>query len=532
MVLLSTEGALAGGWVGPVAVDLVTAWSQVGTRVVLADAGLSDPVVHEALGIPNHEGLVDALRWGASVQRVVRRPEGRSFLALTAGTAVADTEAVLALPRWRALCAGFREAGVTLAVLLPASEDAVAAVLAQADGIVLLAGSDEDPGPLVTDVQAPVLAVMGRHGSAAAAGEAEAPPEASLAEPPSAEPPPAEPPPAEPPSAEAPSLGDVWGDEAALPTFELPQGPEGEESGDVSSWGSLADDGAPPFLEPLDPEAPVSGADDPPAGEAGAADDAFAVADRPPGEEGFDAGADASRPADPAFRARFLSEPEEPEPLDDDDFQLSSGADRAPDTGDEEFVLPDPIPVPPSLEEIVEESEAPRRGRLGMLLLLLLLLLVAAGAAAVWFGYVEVPGLSRMLRAESSVPAPALPTPTQTSAPAVLGSDAPGLQGYSLALGSFREGAVADETVQRLAAQVPGVLFQSVPVEVDGALFYRVLAGPAADSAAATALATHIAQATSLDPTPWVIRWTPFAFAVEELPDRDAARRRAADLAE
>ncbi|HSG08370.1 MAG TPA: SPOR domain-containing protein [Longimicrobiales bacterium] len=438
LVLLSTEGALSAGWVGSVSVDVVESWSQSGARVVMADAGLSTPLLHEALGIQNREGLVDALRWGVSVQRVVQRPEGRTFLAMTAGTAVADTAAVLALPRWHALCAGFREAGVTLAVLVPSWEEALPSVLAEADGIVVLAEASEDVTALVAPLSVPVLAVTGRNGDTGSDERPEEPSETVD-------------------SASTAVTASDFGYSLAPTLLAPPQ--DGGEEGDEP--GPPGHDAEPPAVE-------------------------TAAWDAEPGTPPF---------------------PQEP--------------------AEEEFVLPDPVPVPPSLEEIVEESRAPaQRGRSGILFLVVLVVVVAVALAA-WFGFVEIPGLTPSSGTASAVPPEAVVVP----AGAVVVAAAPptetsGVQGYSLALGAYQNAAVAGRRVATLAAQVPQVLFQAVPVEVEGTLYHRVLAGPAADSTTLAALTSHVAEAASLNPSPWVARWTPLAFQLGETGDRGAADRR------
>ena len=91
---------------------------------------------------------------------------------------------------------------------------------------------------------------------------------------------------------------------------------------------------------------------------------------------------------------------------------------------------------------------------------------------------------------------------------------------------------MARSRVAALEAQVAGVLFVSVPVEVEGAVYHRVLAEPAADSADAVSLAARVAEGASLDPSTWVARRTPRAFELAEMPDRSAADARATELAD
>jgi cell division septation protein DedD len=101
---------------------------------------------------------------------------------------------------------------------------------------------------------------------------------------------------------------------------------------------------------------------------------------------------------------------------------------------------------------------------------------------------------------------------------------------FDVALGAYRDATVAAGRVSRLGAALPGIVLMSVPVEVDGVLYHRVLAGPAADSAAAAALAGRIAEATGLSPSGWVIRTTPCAFLLGEMARRAAADQRAGEL--
>jgi hypothetical protein len=449
-----------------VAVDVVASWSKGGARLVVADAGFSTPLLHEALGIHNHEGLVDALRWGASVQRVIQRPEGRSFLALTAGTAVADTAAVLALPRWHALCSGFREAGVTLAILVPAREESLGAVLDEADGVVILAEPGEDPRDLVAGWTVPVVAVTGR----------DAPAEGTAGESAGAEELPSDDAPAEPVSGEGPE--ETWA----------------SEEGDL---------GAPPFVD-------MESGDE-------AEPDPVEASAQPPVEDTLGVESGESADAAPREDAPVVTSDAAGPPMEDGPAVPSQVAGGL----DDEFVLPDPIPVPPSLEEIVEESEAPSRRRWPRVLLLLLLMAVAAASVAAGLGYLEIPGLTPSRGTSSPGPPPA-----PTVATMVFAVEKSAVQAYSLALGAYQDGAVATQRVGDLSARVPGVLFLSVPVEVEGTLFYRVLAGPAADSAAVLALASRIAESASLDPSPWMARWTPLAFQFGEAQDREAAELR------
>ncbi len=125
------------------------------------------------------------------------------------------------------------------------------------------------------------------------------------------------------------------------------------------------------------------------------------------------------------------------------------------------------------------------------------------------------------------------PTPEPASAAAsVAPSESSPLMGYSVAMEAHQEVAVANRRVAALSRQIPGVVFASVPVEVNGRVFHRVLAGPALDFADASRLSGAVAQAAGLDPSTWVIRETPWAFQVGEMADNDAADRRVSTLSE
>jgi len=120
------------------ALGLARAWSEAGHRVVLADLSLDEPILHELLDLPNDEGVTDAVSMGASVGRVAQRvPDTRMFL-VSAGTPVADPEALLTRARWKALCQGFVEAGATLVAFAPGEAGTAEGLFGQATDVVLV----------------------------------------------------------------------------------------------------------------------------------------------------------------------------------------------------------------------------------------------------------------------------------------------------------------------------------------------------------------------------------------------------------
>ncbi len=95
-------------------------------------------------------------------------------------------------------------------------------------------------------------------------------------------------------------------------------------------------------------------------------------------------------------------------------------------------------------------------------------------------------------------------------------------------LESFPEAALRADS---LTAAVPGTLFSVAPIRVDGTTFYRILAGPLPDSAsAAAAMQALVDRGLKIAPTPWDVRNTPLAFAIESHGDRAQADARVAEL--
>jgi SPOR domain len=447
VTVVVSDGALEAGWAGACAVALARGWAGAGYRVVLAYGAVTTPTLHHEVDLANGEGLTDVLLWGASVRRVARGIRDGGFYLITVGTVVADPAEVMEAPRWAALCEGFRDAGVTLAVFVPESSPGRDAVLARATDVVIVARADDDVSSAVNGVSAPVLAVLGRADEGTGADES-----------------------VEVGAAEAPSESG---------------------SGDVFTAGLV-------LGEPVE-DARVA-PDEAPAGDGG--DDVGGL-DAEEAEAVAEAGAVGTAPEAELVDPLALVDPLSP-------LMPEAGEGGAPR-------------VPP-LEEVLRGAvRTPARpaGRRRVLLLVLLLVLVGVVAAAL-LGYVHVPGIPPLLGKPAAVPAPGAAVapiaelPKEVTPPAV----------FDVALGAYQDEVVARNRVSRLRDMVPGVIFTSVPVDVKGVTFRRVLAGPTADSTSAVALAGRIAQTTGLDPSSWVIRAGPRAFLLGETPDRDGALRR------
>ncbi|HEY7769331.1 hypothetical protein, partial [Longimicrobium sp.] len=113
-VLLLFDRGADRDWVADAAVALATGWHAAGRRTVLADLCLDDPFLHERIGMPNQEGVVDIFLYGASLARSARAVPGRGFYLISSGTYTPDAGEVLRSPRWEKIVAGFRDANAAL----------------------------------------------------------------------------------------------------------------------------------------------------------------------------------------------------------------------------------------------------------------------------------------------------------------------------------------------------------------------------------------------------------------------------------
>jgi hypothetical protein len=104
----------------------------------LADLSIEDPILHERVGVPNLDGVVDLFLYGASLARSARPVPGRGFLLITAGTYTPDPEGILSHPRWEKIVAGFREAQASLLLFVPLDTPALPALGQWASDVVLL----------------------------------------------------------------------------------------------------------------------------------------------------------------------------------------------------------------------------------------------------------------------------------------------------------------------------------------------------------------------------------------------------------
>jgi len=185
-------------------------------------------------------------------------------------------------------------------------------------------------------------------------------------------------------------------------------------------------------------------------------------------------------------------------------------------------------PRAPDLREPVFVRPARRHARRPLLGLALAGAGAAVALAAAWLLATRTlapAGGSREPRREpppaaaETPPAPA-PRPDEVPLP------------FSVAIEAHQSFPLAVERVAALRRAEPGIEFYVAPITVGGVVYYRVMAGPAADPAGAERLMQRLVEAGHKSaPDAWSVRPTRWAFRLGDFPTRDAARARQDELA-
>lgn len=128
----------AGDAVVRTAIRLAEARAEGGDRTVLADAGFDDPRLHEVLDVPNLEGLADVFDFGASLGRVMTRPDTRQFEFVPAGAYVLEPETILRSPRWSRIAAELAEESAVMLVFAHAGLPGLDALSRRAGQAILV----------------------------------------------------------------------------------------------------------------------------------------------------------------------------------------------------------------------------------------------------------------------------------------------------------------------------------------------------------------------------------------------------------
>lgn len=553
VVLAATPFARAEGWAARAVVTVAGAWAREGLRIFLMDLGLDAPSLHEALDLPNLEGVSDAFLYGASVQRIAQPALDDAFFFAPSGTATTEPEQILAHPRWDDLAGGFSEADATLLLFLPAGIPGGDKILARATDILFLCGEGESADSFLGPASVKILASCGPAGSPPLDGDA---------------------------IVIDPEIGDgthglmpeAAGDSGLVASLLL-----SDEPGDLHDPGgalegmppdsgfSFADEFTAETIHDDGPEStPSQEASEEPFGGDPAMLAEFSLDEDVPGEQGhgedgspdLQVGADQEAeipefgpqegptPEVPDFEADFAAMPD----LDPDDQAYVGEADPAPESppasgtmdsesessismgsmeGGEFSKKPKgpsgetdgspEIPRPAVSSRYDRARERPR-SRLqppprrkfpwGPILgSILVVLVIAAGGTAA--GLFDAPGfgwLKGLLATDGAL---------QVSSRDVVPLD--DVLRFSLELDSYgadeREIAIEMRNTLRGRESLESLLFNLSPVEADGVLRYVLYAGPAADLVAAENLRAPLEETLIRDdPGAWPIRETPLAF--------------------
>lgn len=154
----------------------------------------------------------------------------------------------------------------------------------------------------------------------------------------------------------------------------------------------------------------------------------------------------------------------------------------------------------------------------------LLLLAAAALAAAAWLGY------QRFLPAATTEVA--APPPREAPPPGPRGNAVENPIPFSVQVEAHQDLAYAMERAAELNEAEPDMHFFLAPLAVRGVLYYRLLAGPAADRTEGERLMERLVEADyKMDIDPWSVLPTEHAFHLGEFDTEAAAQARVRELA-
>ena len=566
-VVILVDSEIDRDWGGQASLAVAKRWAASGHRVILADGCLDSPVLHEAVGVENGEGVSDMVLYGASAQRFAGRVEDRLMLA-PAGTPVLDVADVLQHVRWDMMISGCREVGATLVCHVSTGTPGVEAMTKRADGVLVFAPASKDvdailggtAGPLIAIVgpdngDAPPVAGFGEEDDAVAVEVLPAPPEEDdeVAVPVEAAPGAQEDesvpalrvddlpelPPSVVDDGETPDAFSVSGLEGGQYQDEGASG-VGAETADLTSGAD------PEVVSPPDDAAEVVGFEADAGFETGAgfeADAGSETEDAGFGTEG--AGVETVAGVDLGDGLDDLEGLSDQESLEVSE-SVGAVASDGIDFGTNDLLIPHPVesgagpavgvgePVPfadalsdlvvdevPDAAEVTEAAPERRRKFRGLARLerrrkrevfvrqfstgLLTILIVGGGGlAAAYYGFVNIPGITPPERVRSYVPGPvALPGPVARSATMT----------HVLVIDSWRTMETPLTTAEALRTRLPNLLFFVTPLEVEGTLQFALYVGPAFSAVEANALKGPVAMVLDrLDPSSWTVRDAPYAF--------------------
>ena len=546
-IVILVDSELDHDWGARASLAVTKRWAASGHRVILADGCLDRPILHEAAGVENGEGVSDMVLYGASARRISGRLENRLMLA-PAGTPVVEVAEVLEHVKWNMVISGCREVGVTLVIHVSTGTPGVEAMTQRAEGVVVLAPESTAVETVLGSASGPLIGVLSPvNGDAVVVAIEE----------------------------EESDVAPVEGLDGLTDVEEQEVVEDEEAALPIEAAAALPEEGAsPPFTVDDLPDLPSS------AGEDGETPDSFSVTELEGAQYGAgdssevgvetadldsEADQDLASPTDvdvmEASRgeedAEGLVAEDTPDRFEDavdglvdmpdgtldavDDVvdDVGEPADLEPatavasdgiDFGAVNFGVAAPEIVSDSLSELVVEesptevdvSPPVRRRRYKGLArlerrrkrnvfvrqaltgLFTLLIVGGGGFAAAYYGYINIPGITPADRVRSYVPPPViLPGPTPRSP----------VMSHALLVDSWFAMETPLTTADALRSRLPNLLFFVTPVEVDGTRQFALFVGPAYSAVEANALKDPLAVVMDrLDPNDWTVRDTPYAF--------------------
>ena len=545
-VVILVDSEIDRDWGAQASVAVAKRWAASGRRIILADACLDGPVLHEAVGAENGEGVSDMVLYGASAKRITERVEG-GFMLAPAGTPVIEVADVLKHVKWDTVIRGCREAGATLVFHVSTGTPGVEAMTKRAEGVLVLASPSKDVDAILGSESGRLIAVLGpangdvpsvdghdEEGDVASVDVLPGPPVSEAERALVGEPgPPEDEAPAAfstddlPKTTDAFSLSGLKGaqyDSEDSPEVGLDPGQAPPSQPDEAEVGvsldveptALVDDGR----ESADVESTGAGVSD--VGDLAAVD--LGMADTADSGSGAAAGVEEPAPASGA-----------PAELDAEDSPAAFGVEASP--------VDFSVAASPTEERgEADEAEGKARGRyrglarlrwrkrrevlIRLVLITLATSVVGGGGfyAIAYSGLINIPGITPDDRIRTYVPPPeALPGPTPQTA----------IMTHVLFIDSWSEIGDAWAIRDALRGRLPNLLFFVTPLDVDGRSQFVLYAGPAYGAVEATALREPIAVAMTdrENPDDWEVRDRQYAFYFGEYESTVNAQGRVEALA-
>ena len=147
VALVAGKRAVGSGWGAQAAVALAQAWPG-DRRVVLADLDITNPSLHQEVGLELSDGVVDVIDYGMSLVPALRKVArtggtGRTFELLPGGYYVGDAPDLLASEAWRRVLGELSALRATLLAYVPADLEGMESIVARAGAVIVIADGDE-----------------------------------------------------------------------------------------------------------------------------------------------------------------------------------------------------------------------------------------------------------------------------------------------------------------------------------------------------------------------------------------------------